>query len=175
VLCKVSSIIMTVAIDAHYLPLVDFYALALLASRSTRWVRLRFVLHNTDHCFTFAVILALFLLAVPLASCSGRSVRLCFVLCNVGSIIMTVAINALYLPFVDFYAPALLASRSTRWVRLRFVLHNADHCLTCAVIIALSLLAVPLASWLEGRLRTALLLLAPRNAGAPIKGGVTGA
>ena len=110
-LCKVSSIIMTVAIDAHYLPLVDFYALALLASRSTRWVRLRFVLHNTDHCFTFAVILALFLLEVPLASCSGRLVRLCFVLCNVGSIMMTVAINALYLPFVDFYAPALLASR----------------------------------------------------------------
>ena len=32
-LCKVSSIIMTVAINAHYLPLVDFYALALLASR----------------------------------------------------------------------------------------------------------------------------------------------
>ena len=32
-------------------------------------------------------------------------------LCNVGSIIMTVAINALYLPFVDFYALALLASR----------------------------------------------------------------
>jgi hypothetical protein len=31
--CKVSSIIMTVAIDAHDLPLVDFYALALLASR----------------------------------------------------------------------------------------------------------------------------------------------
>ena len=68
------------------------------------------MLHNTVHCFTFAVILALFLLAVPLASCSGRSVRLCFVLCNVGSIIMTVAINALYLPFVNFYALALLAS-----------------------------------------------------------------
>ena len=81
-----------------------------------------------------------------MASCSGRWVRLCFVLCNVGSIIMTVAINALYLPFVDFYAPALLASRSTMWVRLGFVLHNADHCLTCAVIIALFLLAVPLAS-----------------------------
>jgi hypothetical protein len=30
-LCKVSSIIMTVAIDAHYLPLVDFYALALVS------------------------------------------------------------------------------------------------------------------------------------------------
>ena len=29
---------------------------------------------------------------------------------NVGSIIMTVAINALYLLFVDFYALALLAS-----------------------------------------------------------------
>ena len=110
-LCKVSSIIMTVATDAHYLPLVDFYALALLASRSTRWASLRFVLHNTDHCFTFAVILALFLLEVPLASCSGRLVRLCFVLCNVGSIMLTVAINALYLPSVDFYAPALLASR----------------------------------------------------------------
>ena len=110
-LCKVSSIIMTVAIDAHYLPLVDFYALALLASRSTRWARLRFVLHNTDHCFTFAVILALFLLEVPLASCSGRLVRLCFVLCNVGFIMMTVAVNALCLPFVDFYAPALLALR----------------------------------------------------------------
>jgi len=92
-----------------------------------------------------------FVAVMPLASCSGRWVRLCFVLCNVGSIIMTVAINALYLPFVDFYAPALLASRSTRWVRLGFVLHNADHCLTCAVIIALFLLAVPLASWLEGR------------------------
>ena len=116
-LCKVSSIIMTVAIDAHYLPLVDFYNLALLASRSTRWVRLRFVLHNTDHCFTFAVILALFLLAVPLASCSGRSVRLCFVLCNAGWGMMTVAINALYMPFVDFYAPALLAS----WFFLRLL------------------------------------------------------
>ena len=72
-------------------------------------------------------------------------------LCKVGSIIMTVAIDAHYLPLVDFYAPALLASRSTKWVRLGFVLHNADHCLTCAVIIALFLLAVPLASWLEGR------------------------
>ena len=80
-LCKVSSIIMTVAIDKHYLALVDFYALALLASRSARWVRLRFVLHNTDHCFTFAVILALFLLEVPLASCSGRSVRRGFASC----------------------------------------------------------------------------------------------
>ena len=113
-LCKVSSIIMTVAIDAHYLPLVDFYALALLASRFARSVRLRFMLHNTVHCFTFAVILALFLLAVPLASCSGRSVRLCFVLCKVGSIIMTVAIDALYLIFVHFYALAFLASCSTR-------------------------------------------------------------
>ena len=55
---NLGSIIMTVAIDAHYLPLVDFYALALLASRVTRWVRLRFVLHNTVHCFTFAVIFA---------------------------------------------------------------------------------------------------------------------
>ena len=96
-------------------------------------------------------------------------------LCKVSSIIMTVAIDAHYLPLVDFYTLALLVSRSTRWVRLRFVLHNADHCLTCAVIIALSLLAVPLASWLEGRLRTALLLLEPRNAGAPIKGGEEGA
>ena len=69
------------------------------------------MLHNTVHCFTFAVILALFLLAVPLASCSASWVRLRFVLCKAGSIIMTVAINALYLPFVDFYAPALLASR----------------------------------------------------------------
>ncbi len=75
-LYKVGSIIMTVATDAHYLPLVDFYALALLVSRSTRWVRLCFVLHNTDHCFTFAVILALFLLAVPLASCCARSAPL---------------------------------------------------------------------------------------------------
>ena len=88
-LCKVSSIIMTVTIDAHYLPLVDFYALALLASRSTRWVRLRFVLHNTHDFLKFAVILALFLLAVPLASCFVRWVRLCFVLCNVGSILIT--------------------------------------------------------------------------------------
>ena len=32
-LCKVSSTIMTVAINAHYLPLVDFYAPALLVSR----------------------------------------------------------------------------------------------------------------------------------------------
>ena len=69
------------------------------------------MLHNTDYCFTFAVILALFLPAVPLASCSGRSVRLCFLLCNVDSIIMTVAINTLYLPFVDLYTPALSASR----------------------------------------------------------------
>ena len=125
-LCKVRPIIMTVAIDAHYLPLVDFYALALLASRSTRWVRLRFVLHNTHDFLKFAVILALFLLAVPLASCSGRSVRLCFVLCNVGSIIMTVAINALYLPFVDFYAPALLASRF-------FCVYCARLCWLCKV------------------------------------------
>ena len=88
---------------------------------------------------------------------------------------MTVAIDAHYLPLVDFYALALLASRSTGWVRLRFVLHNTDHCFTFAVILALFLLAVPLASWLEGRLRTALLLPAPRNAGAPIKRGLTGA
>ncbi len=96
-------------------------------------------------------------------------------LCKVRSIIMTVATDAHYLPLVDFYALALLVSRSTRWVRLRFVLHNGDHCLTCAVIIALSLLAVRLASWLEGRLRSAVFVLAPRNAGAAIKGGVTGA
>jgi len=37
-----------------------------------------------------------------LASCSARWVRLRFVLCKAGSIIMTVAINALYLPLVDF-------------------------------------------------------------------------
>ena len=46
-----------------------------------------------------------------LASCSTRRVRLHFVLCKVSSTIMTVAINAHYLPLVDFYAPALLASR----------------------------------------------------------------
>ena len=115
-LCKGSSIIKTVAINAHYLPLVDFYALALLALRFTRWVRLRFVLHNTDYCFTFAVILALFLPAVPLASCSGRSVRLCFLLCNVGSIIMTVALWGFVHPspfgftiFSSLLRPAMLA------------------------------------------------------------------
>ena len=46
-----------------------------------------------------------------LASCSTRRVRLHFVLCKVSSIIMTVAIDALYLPFAMFYALALLASR----------------------------------------------------------------
>ena len=46
-----------------------------------------------------------------LASCCTRRVRLHFVLCKVSSIIMTVAIDALYLPFVIFYALALLASR----------------------------------------------------------------
>ena len=37
-----------------------------------------------------------------------------FVLYNVGSIIMTKAINTLYLIFVHFYALAFLASCSTR-------------------------------------------------------------
>ena len=50
-------------------------------------------------------------LAVPLGLCSCRWMWCCFVLCKVSSIIMTVAINAHYLPLVDFYAPALLASR----------------------------------------------------------------
>ena len=49
-----------------------------------------------------------------LASCSTRRVRLHFVLFKVSSIIMTVAINALYLIFVHFYALAFLASCSTR-------------------------------------------------------------
>ena len=47
------------------------------------------MLHNADHCLTYAIIIALFLLAVPLASCFVRWVRLCFVLCNVGSILIT--------------------------------------------------------------------------------------
>ena len=42
----------------------------------------------------------------------GKGCR--FVLYKVGSIIMTVAINALYLIFVHFYALAFLASCSTR-------------------------------------------------------------
>ena len=53
-------------------------------------------------------------LAVPLGLCSCRWMWCCFVLCKVGSIIMTVAINALYLIFVHFYALAFLASCSTR-------------------------------------------------------------
>ena len=53
-------------------------------------------------------------LAVPLGSCSGRWVGCCFVLYKVGTIIMTVAINALPLEPVHFYALAFLASCSTR-------------------------------------------------------------
>ena len=68
------------------------------------------------------VIVALFLLAVPLASCSGRAVRLYFVLVTVGSMIMTVVINARYLIFMHFYVLAFLASCSTRSVRRHFVL-----------------------------------------------------
>ena len=60
-------------------------------------------------------------------------------LCNVGSIIVTVAINALYLPFEDFYAPALLASRSTRWVRICCVLCNVGSIIMAVAINALYL------------------------------------
>ena len=60
-LCKVSSIIMTVAIDAHYLPLVDFYALAPLASCSGRSVRLCFVLCNVGSIIMTVAINALYL------------------------------------------------------------------------------------------------------------------
>ena len=91
-------------------------------SRSTSWVRLRFLLDHTDYCFTFTVIFTLFPLAVPLASCSGRAVRLYFVLVTVGSMIMTVVINARYLIFMHFYVLAFLASCSTRSVRRHFVL-----------------------------------------------------
>ena len=46
-------------------------------------------------------------------------------LCKVGSIIMTVAINALYLIFVHFYALALLASRFfLRLLRLAMLAHQ---------------------------------------------------
>ena len=49
-------------------------------------------------------------------------------LCKVGSIIMTVAINALYLPFVDFYALALLASRFLlRLLRPAMLAYIAHH------------------------------------------------
>ena len=61
-----------------------------------------------------AIVITLFPLAAPLASCSGRWVGCRFLLYKVGSIIMTVAINALYLIFVHFYALAFLASCSTR-------------------------------------------------------------
>jgi hypothetical protein len=54
------------------------------------------------------------LCTTPLASCSGKWVGCRFVLYKVGSIIMTKAINALYLIFVHFYALAFLASCSTR-------------------------------------------------------------
>lgn len=46
----------------------------------------------------------------------------CFVLCKVGTIIMTVAINALPAEPMHFYALEVLASCSTRRVRLHFVL-----------------------------------------------------
>jgi hypothetical protein len=90
-------------------------------------------------CLTHAVIIALFPLAVPLASCCVRWVRPCFVLCKVGSIIMTVAMSALYLILVHFYALAFLASCSARWVRLRFVLCKAGSIIMTVAINALYL------------------------------------
>ena len=53
-------------------------------------------------------------LTAPLASCSGRWVGCRFVLYKVGFIIMTVAIDALPLEPVHFYALVFLASCSTR-------------------------------------------------------------
>ena len=53
-------------------------------------------------------------MAAPLASCSGRWVGCRFMLYKVGSIIMILAIDALPLEPVHFYALAFLASLSTR-------------------------------------------------------------
>ena len=60
-------------------------------------------------------------------------------LCKVGSIIMTVAMSALYLILVHFYALAFLASCSARWVRLRFVLCKAGSIIMTVAINALYL------------------------------------
>ena len=61
-------------------------------------------------------------LALPLGLCFCRWMWCCFVLCKVGTIIMTVAINALPAEPMHFYALEVLASCSTRRVRLHFVL-----------------------------------------------------
>ena len=61
-------------------------------------------------------------LAVPLGLCFCRWMWCCFVLYKVGTIIMTVAINALPAEPMHFYALEVLASCSTRRVRLHFVL-----------------------------------------------------
>jgi hypothetical protein len=61
-------------------------------------------------------------LSLPLGLCFCRWMWCCFVLCKVGTIIMTVAINALPAEPMHFYALEVLASCSTRRVRLHFVL-----------------------------------------------------
>ena len=55
------------------------------------------MLHNADHCLTYAIIIALFLLAVPLASCFVRWVRLRFVLHNADHCLTRAVIIALSL------------------------------------------------------------------------------
>ena len=63
----------------------------------------------------------------------------CFVLCKVGTIIMTVAINALPAEPMHFYALEVLASCSTRRVRLHFVLCKVRSIIVTVAIDALYL------------------------------------
>ena len=84
---------------------------------SGRWMRCCFVLYKVGTIIMTMAIDALpaepmhFYALEVLASCSSRRVGLHFMPVKVSSIIMTLAINAHHLPLVDFYTPALSASR----------------------------------------------------------------
>ena len=73
-------------------------------------------------------------LALPLGLCFCRWMWCCFVLYKVGTIIMTVAINALPVEPMHFYALEVLASCSTRRVRLHFVLCKVSSIIMTVVI-----------------------------------------
>ena len=97
-------------------------------------------------------------------------------LCKVSSIIMTVAIDADYLPLVDFYASALLASRFfVAFIAPGYAGASGTVVVSQQVCKYQFVLCKVSTFHLVGWLKTALFLLAPPTGGAPKEGGVTGA